>query len=102
MLIEKSGDALGIARICGRGGGNEEFWGGEGFKGLGEGEVFMKEQVDGEEAGARIAAGGGEKVGVGTIENECGNGSVGCGQMDCERGSDAAAVGDNLRCGNTS
>jgi len=68
VLIEESGDALAVARIR-SGGREEELWGGQGFEGLGQREVLMEEQAERNQPRAGVAAGGGEEIGVGMIED---------------------------------
>ena len=38
-----------------------------------------------------------EEIGVWVVENDGGDGGLGCGQMRGERGADAGSVGDDLR-----
>ena len=77
ILIEKAGEALVVEDVGGRGeldgelgiggvrkaligrggAGDQELWGAEGGERFGEREALVKEEADGEEAGARIAHG---------------------------------------------
>ena len=52
----------------------------QGFERSGEGEVFVEEQAGGEQAGAGIAAGEVEQVGVGRVEDEGRDCRVGGGE----------------------
>ena len=56
----------------------------------------MEEQASGEQVGAGIAESGVEEIGVGRIEDEGGERGVLDGELSCEGGSDAGAVGDDV------
>lgn len=119
VLVEETGEGLGVEGFGGGGeldgnfgvgGGTvgcgdlaggfaeEKFWCVQGLQRGGQREIFVEEQADGQEAGAGIAASGIEQVGVWGVEDEGWDGGVRDCEGSCERGSGSGAVGDDVAC----
>ena len=55
----------------------------------------MKEDADGEDRSTWVVHGGVEQIGAWVVEDESGDCRLGCGEVGCERGPGAGAVGDD-------
>ena len=117
VLVEEAGDALvvenwrtgwlsstvsfGSAAVsedfCPAGSAREEKLGSaESGERFGEREALVEEETDGEELDARVTEGCVEEVGAGRVEDEGRDVGLRGGEMGCEGGSGAGAVGDDL------
>ena len=79
----------------GWGGGEHEPGGFEGCEGLGEGEVLVEEEGDGDDFRAGVAAGAGTEVAVWGLEEEGGEAGVVGAKTDGEGGSGSGSVDDD-------
>ncbi len=66
------------------GAGEKKFRGVQRGEGIEEWEAFVEEETDGDEAGARVALGGGEEIGSGCVEDDGGAGGVSGGEAGGE------------------
>ncbi len=74
---------------------DEELWCMERGEWLGEWKTVVKEETDGEDGGARVVEGCVEEVGAWVVENNGGDGCLGCGKMRRQRGAGADSIGDD-------